>query len=130
MALLILPNFVARFQFTWQEVLYGLEHQFLSVQGAVAVAIASVVEGSSDPTTIELASLDKNDLYLTRELLEQMADSEPRELHQFIKQKWIYIRLSYLFANLEDYPDPFAIVDEIYVDENYPDEITAVRLNG
>ena len=42
---------------------------------------------------------------------------------QEVRSKWLYILLAWLYENKDMFEDPLAIVEEIYVEFDYPEEI-------
>lgn len=58
-----------------------------------------------------------------RDLAEELASQKRSLSEEVIRKIWLYLILRWLFENRERAADPFALVDELYSDFDYPDEI-------
>ena len=106
----------------WSELLYGLEHSFINEKGVSEFACEGLTEESSQEA-ISLASLLPQESYLTLDLLRELATKEPAT--ETDKEKpWIFLLLSFLFDNKNSYSDPLNIVEQVYSDFDYPEEIS------
>lgn len=108
---------------SWKELRYGLNKRYIDERGVSRYASEILTLDSCDKQ-VELASLNFQDLFNAHELLNSLAqDSKTTKDPSKI---WIYILLSWLFENKHNYIDPFEIIDEIYADFGYPEEISTL----
>jgi hypothetical protein len=42
---------------------------------------------------------------------------------EFVKGKWLYLTLSWLYETRAEHPDPLGAVEQVYADFDYPDQI-------
>jgi hypothetical protein len=122
----VLPyDFVTmRIKLTWRDILYAIDRQFLSPNAAIEHAIIELSKIEEFPQSLlDLASLNKNESI--HPYLDQLADLEPEQPIEDIDEKWIYLILAWVFENRDNCSDPFGIVEQIYADFNYPEQISA-----
>lgn len=105
----------------WKELLYGFEHDFIDEKGVSEYAYEALTD-KSPQEAIELASLLPQEDYLTSNLLQSLADKDLSPETDTAKP-WIFLLLSFLFEHQENYEDPLEIVEELYADFDYPEEI-------
>lgn len=108
----------------WKELLYGFEHGFIDEKGVSEYACKTLTEKSSQEA-IELASLLPQEDYLASNLLQSLADKDLSPVTDTTKP-WIFLLLSFLLEHQEDYEDPLEIVEELYADFDYPEEIASL----
>jgi hypothetical protein len=63
--------------------------------------------------------------YLANDLLHSLANKDLSPATDTTKP-WIFLLLSFLFEHQENYDDPLEIVEELYADFNYPEEISSL----
>lgn len=121
----ITPEFIrGRTHLTWQEMLFGIDNELLSPGAAVDFAARQLeVQDNADPTLVELAGVCSGEP--TRDLVEQLAAAEPRQGSEFMRRKWMYLVLAWIFEHKETYLDPLRAVEEVYADFGYPDVIVS-----
>ena len=115
-------EFLERYRpWSWKEILWGYERQLIGWPPVVELAVSKVVEGASSEAEIELAGLDKNDVFRVGELLRHLAsgDSEPENA----RDKWLCASLSWAFSHRSQLPDPLGTVESIFADFDYPEQI-------
>ena len=61
--------------------------------------------------------------YLASNLLQSLVDKDLSP-ETDIAKPWIFLLLSFLFEHQENYEDPLEIVEELYADFDYPEEIS------
>jgi hypothetical protein len=117
------PAFICeRAHLTWREVLYGIENDLLAPGAAVDFAGDEVAaKDDSPPTLVELAGLGRDEP--TRPLVEQLANTEPAQDADRIRDKWLYLVLAWIFEHRASYRDPLQTVEEVYADFGYPPHI-------
>ncbi|WP_429434308.1 DUF2247 family protein [Pseudomonas sp. BS3782 TE3695] len=108
----------------WKEPLYGFEHGFIDEKGVSEYTCKTLTEKSSQEA-IELASLLPQENYLASDLLQSLADKDLSPVTDTTKP-WILLLLSFLLEHQEDYEDPLEIVEELYANFDYPEEIASL----
>jgi hypothetical protein len=108
----------------WGDVLYGIENGFISSNDAVKIAIERVSQNDdANETEVELAGLLRSEvelrgLEIVRELSTEKCDVDAKSI-------WLYLLLAWLFDHKAECDDPLRIVEQIYADFDYPEEISA-----
>jgi hypothetical protein len=113
---------LARLIPTSAELAYGVHNGWLSRDDLVTIALAKLERGvdSTGPEE-QLLVLSPNDHYTFEELLDVMATSyEPVERRARV---WLFLALSWLLENLDDFDDPLGVIELLYADFEYPEEI-------
>ncbi|WP_460146511.1 DUF2247 family protein [Pseudomonas sp. S2_A02] len=105
----------------WKELLYGFEHGFIDEKGVSKFA-CEVLTKKPQQEAIELASLLPQENYLASNLLQSLADKDLSPETDTTKP-WIFLLLSFLLEHQENYEDPLEIVEDLYADFDYPEEI-------
>ncbi|WP_040776429.1 DUF2247 family protein [Nocardia pneumoniae] len=110
-------SFVADWaQLTPGELRYGYEHQWLTSEDVVALALTSVIPAPTKMDAVEEISLLLSDeLYRVPDLLEKLADHDDRV--------WTYLALAWVHEHQGDFDEPFKTVDMIFADFGYPEEV-------
>ena len=110
---------------TRAEIAYGFRDGWLLPADVVAVALAKY-EASvpMSNTEVELALLLSDDLDRVDELTEALEIlDEPLEARARL---WLFLALAWVLEHLGDFDDPFEVVEMLYADFDYPDEITGL----
>lgn len=112
---------------TWQELKYAIDRNFLPPGTAIEHALTLLSEDTNESSLIfELASLYHDEPVHT--YLDELARLEPNQDADTIKEKWLYLILDWLFTKKDQYSDPFGLIEQIYADFDYPENIaTFVR---
>jgi hypothetical protein len=119
------PFVVERVHPTGAEVAYGFRHGWLSRRGVVDVELARH-EADLDLSSAEeeLALLLSDDLGRVDELVDQMEVSdEPVEQRGRV---WLYLALAWLLEHRSAYDDPLAVIEMLYADFDYPEDIRSL----
>jgi hypothetical protein len=107
---------------SWRELFFGLENGYID-EKTLSEYVCDALNSTSPPEAFELASLEPQENHLARNLLKSLnekyssTESDPTK-------PWIFLLLSYLFENKEKYDDPLGIVEQLYADFDYPEEIS------
>lgn len=109
-----------RVNLSWREVKFGLERQLITAQVAIDRASDRLESSNASAEEVELASRSGGDSIA--ELVDRLADAEGTPSDD-IQGKWLYLVLAWLFENRRSVKDPLAVVEEIYSDFAYPQEI-------
>lgn len=109
-------------ELTWCELRYGIENQFVDDYCAVEMAIKNLGEDDNSELILELASLNSNNDIAV--VLDDLCKSESPALDiSLANKKWLFITLNYLYYSRSDFEDPLGVVEEVYSDFDYPEEI-------
>ena len=117
------PTFVVeRALPTAEELAYGYEEGFLSRAGVVALALAKLEAGLALTPPEERAALLLSDEFdAVDDLMEDLqVGSEPRERRA---RFWLFMVLAWVLARRDQFDDPLGVVELVYADFEYPDEI-------
>lgn len=92
---------------TWNELYYGIEYGFLTPEEAINKAEEEILEETelSGPL-FELACLYKGESYLIIQYITKLIDKEyfgNDDNIQYVKEKWLFIVLAWLYENSEKY---------------------------
>ena len=117
------PAFIdERAHLTWREILFGIDNELLAPGAAVDFAGDEVgAQDAPSPALAELAGVGKGEP--TRTLVEQLANAEPQQNAEAIRDRWLYLVLAWIFEHRASYPDPLQTVEEVYADFGYPQRI-------
>lgn len=106
---------------SWRELLFGFENGYIDEKGVSEYA-CDALTSTSPAEAIELASLEPQENYLVHDILKLLTDKYSSTESNLTKP-WIFLLLSFLLENKENYNDPLGIVEELYADFDYPEEI-------
>lgn len=120
-------EFPAEFVVRWvlptgAELAYGFRHGFLSRADVVAVALEKYKAGVflSGPEE-ELALLLSDELDRVDDLVGDLEIvDEPTEQRARV---WLFLSLAWLLEHRESFEDPLEVIELLYADFDYPDEI-------
>lgn len=110
----------------WSDVAYGLENRYIAPKVAIETAVSRLCEDdSASVEEVELAGLSEAESVY--ELVERLSENEFRE-NEERKNKWLFLVLAWLYEIKESLDDPLSLVEEVYSDFDYPQELaTFVR---
>lgn len=114
---------VSHVSLTWSDILFALEHDLMAKNAAVKYAY-DVIEKEEKPTQTVLAltwvnNEEEIDFYLN-ELTNQIVEQEDNTS----QEKFLYLLLNWVFEHKEQFSDPLQMVETIYADFDYPEEIS------
>lgn len=118
-----LPFILDRTCLSWREAAWGYHNQYFSCADALELAYTHFANGEEDATVAELAGLFKNQTLEIGDYLNKLASMEGDVKDASIKSKWLYLILSWLFENRGAFDDAFDVVEMIYSDFDYPEEM-------
>jgi len=107
----------------WSEVLWGYEHGYLSWSVAIQFAEHCLMKGSENPLEVELAGFTKEQASQVGVLLKKLVGELSKNELEHIKKKWLFILLAWFYDNRVNLSEPLEIVEKIYADFDYPEEI-------
>lgn len=110
---------------TWRELVFGLDAGLLDPRaarelaatrdgGRRAAAAARVVDLQAFARA--RASADH-----ARAKLERLARREPEQLHELIRDKWLFLVLAWLYEHRAERPDPLQDVETVYAAFDFPE---------
>lgn len=114
---------VSHVSLTWSDILFALEHNLMAKNAAVKYAY-DVIEKEEKPTQTVLAlawvnNEEEIDFYLN-ELTNQIVEQEENTS----QEKFLYLLLNWIFEHKEQFSDTLQMVEIIYADFDYPEEIS------
>lgn len=107
---------------SWRDASIGYRRQWLSWDGAIALACSRLSEGEDDPLVVELAGISKVAAACVGPLLDTLASHDTTD-EATSKDKWLYLNLAWLFENKNKVDDPLGAVECVYADFDYPEEV-------
>lgn len=113
-----------RTRLSWRGIRFGLVNELLDPEAPVAFATDQVGELEEVPVALlDLAGVGENEP--TMELVERLAESEPRHSEDEIRHKWLYLVLAWIYEHRHEYADPLQRVEEVYADFGYPEQLAS-----
>ena len=111
-----------RTRLSWRDVHFGLSNELLDPVACVDLAVEQVAK-LEHPSAALLDLAGAGSDAPTLRLVEGLADVEPMGNEKEIRDKWLYLALSWIYEHRDDYPDPLQRVEEVYADFGYPEEV-------
>ncbi len=110
---------------TGAEVAYGFQEGWLSRNAVIAIELAKYEAGLSlSSAEEELALLLSDDVDRVDELVRNLEISdEPTERRARL---WLYLALAWLLDHRSDYDDVLEVIEMLYADFDYPEEIRSL----
>ncbi|MGJ5817975.1 DUF2247 family protein [Paludibaculum fermentans] len=108
---------------TWPEIVWAYEMGILGWRGLAECAKARLDSVLDDKVLMDLAYLTKQDSGSAGDLARCLADRSGPVNESIAKQKWMYILLRWLHEHRSEFPNILDIIELIYADFGYPDEI-------
>ncbi|MDF2474381.1 MAG: hypothetical protein K0R21_2163 [Anaerocolumna sp.] len=112
-----------RVYFTWQELQNALTHKIIKKVDVIKYATFILKDGLLGfDIVLEISILDVDEdvsIYIN-----QLVKLELVQEEEFIKEKWLYVILWFLYNNKNKYLDVFDLVERIYSDFDYPSKMS------
>lgn len=106
---------------TEREISYGYKHGWLSGPDAVAIAEFEMAAGLQLGAGAErLALLLSDESYKVAEILSEVDAEGGNEW-----RVWLFLALAWLYDNRDDWEDPYQVIEMLYTDFGYPEEIAS-----
>lgn len=113
---------------TWRQVSLGVEEGWLEFNSVIKFAEILVSEGDYRTEVLDIASITDTSSSIANELF--ILSKNEQENNQEERMYWLRIILAWIYENKEKFDDPLGIVEGLYADFDYPDEIrNLVRYN-
>lgn len=107
---------------SWGEAAWGYHNQYIGWVDATELACDRIVGDEVEPAVIELAGISKSDASEVGYYLDKLAKGVEYDEKE-MKAKWLYLSLAWCFENRALLPDPFEVVEEIYSDFEYSEDV-------
>lgn len=115
----------ARVLLTPGELVYGYRHGWLSEQDVVSVALSAFEAGDDLPSAEEdLALLLSDDIGRVPDLVGNVAETSAVEPDP--GGVWLFLALAWLHDHRSEHLEPFEVIEMLYADFEYPDEIAGL----
>jgi len=113
---------------TWEQVSLGLAEGWLEHRDVIKFAEKLVAEGDSRIEVLDVASItDVSDSFVSE--LTVLVEQEQKD-EQLSRIYWLRVILAWVYESRNKFDDPLSIVEELYADFEYPEEIrNLVRYN-
>jgi len=111
-----------RVALTWREVKYGIENKL--VEPAFAIDLATSLVGTDaerEELLVDLAIRDRQDSVIA--LVDSLAGSETSQADDAIRDKWLFLVLSWIFDRRKRIDDVLGLAEQVYSDFGYPRKI-------
>jgi hypothetical protein len=108
---------------SWKEAAWGYHNQYLGWSDIVDLACDRIAENEDDPIVVDLARLSKAEAFEAGQILDRLAAKAIDDDEDKIRDKWLYLRLAWLFENRSSLADPLEAVEEVYSDFDYPEDV-------
>ncbi len=120
---LTLPStFIIKHQnLSWDDLGFALQNEIVSGKTIVDYAMMKVSSSKYTDDDFELAACNPDDTHLVTDKLRFLL-SDTNDIEKTTK-KWLYLCLLYLYKNKVNFDDPLQVIESIYSDFNYPEEI-------
>ncbi len=120
-----------RFKLCWSDVFEGIQQGWLDRRAAIDLAVEYArSEEHSDSDEMELAGLLAGEEDKVSSIVERLACKGPSRDENKTRLLWMRVILAWVYENLDLYEDPLGIVEGVYADFGYPEEIrNLVRYN-
>ncbi|WP_434673311.1 DUF2247 family protein [Pseudomonas sp. R1-15] len=109
---------------SWGELLFGLQHGYVNEKG-VTDYICDALTIDAPNEAFEIASLETQEQYLVRGLLETLNEQDSRTGKE-TSEAWLFLLLSFTYEHKNEYDDPLSLVEELYADFDYPEKIASL----
>ncbi|MEQ1935928.1 MAG: DUF2247 family protein [Fimbriimonadaceae bacterium] len=111
---------------TWSDVELGLHNRWLNSADAVKLAVQIVAaDESASREEVMLAASDSSKAVEIAEQVQALAKAESEGGQQKSRQRWLYLLLAWVYENRASVADPLSVVEEIYSNFGYPEEVAA-----
>lgn len=108
----------------WSIIYFGIKNGFFDESVAIEFAISEVEDGkTTSDQVLEISFLFKGESVFP--FIEELASIEGVNADE-LKEKLLFIIMQWLFDTRQEFEDPFGMVEEIYADFDYPEEIAKI----
>ncbi len=115
-----------RLELTWQDVAWGYRSGWFDAVSVVAHAVTQLAEDQdASLEVVELAGITQAELADVPFLLEKVTSTSETEGSTASQDKWLYLVLAWVYEHRAEATDPLGLVEQLYADFGYPEEIRA-----
>lgn len=108
---------------SWIDVVYGISKKYANFTLAIAYANKVVSLGNYSDLEFRVSCVDVNDSDEVDQLINEICGFEFLSDEVAQKEKWLFIVLYWLWINRFSFDKPLDVVEFIYSDFDYPEEI-------
>lgn len=110
--------------FNWQEILFALDNKIIASDDVIEYAIYVLNENIIGfDIVLEITCLNKDEN--VKPYIYELIKLENKQDVSYIKNKWLYIILKWLYDNKDKIENSLEIVEELYELFDYPKSITS-----
>lgn len=107
---------------TWHDMEFGLTHRYISTEAVSQFACSRLsAQLNPDPREVLIASSSKEDSLL--DVVKCLAAQESVACSLDSRQRWVCLLLVWLYDNRNQIERPMDLIEQIYVDLDYPEEL-------
>jgi hypothetical protein len=117
--------FMAHLDWTWPDVRYALDQRLIAGDAPIQLPrhyLAMHPEATG--AVLELASEDVDGPLGS--LVDTLAEQELRTVEGQPRERCLYVLMAWIFHQRESFGDPLAIVEEVYADFDYPEQLKSI----
>lgn len=111
-----------RHDLTWSEIELGLREGWLSSEDVIAFAASAHQEGAAAVENSEIAAISPEEPDRLLNVVGALAAREG-STQDAIRIAWLRILVAWVYDNRTRFPNPLGILEGLYADFDYPDEI-------
>lgn len=108
---------------SWPEVVWAYEAGIVGWRSLTEFAKVGLDAKPEEDALTELAHLAKNDAGRAGDLAKTLANTGKPLNAEMAQKKWLYVVLKSLYDRKDQFPDPLALIEEIYAGFGYPEAI-------
>ncbi|MCQ4087534.1 DUF2247 family protein [Saccharibacillus sp. JS10] len=107
----------------WNLLFFGFEKGFVEKEAVVQHSY-SLIEKEANPSPLLLDLAWEKDEHSIYEYLLKLADPYSTDNDKNHKEKFLFLVLNRVFENRDQYADPLELVEIVYADFDYPEEVS------
>lgn len=108
---------------SWPEILWAHEMGLIGWRTLKEFAIAALPSAPDDEELSRLAHLSNEDAGMAEDIARPLVARDPALDTAVVEKKWLCLLLKQLYEDKSRVSDPFGLVEQIYADFNYPEEL-------
>lgn len=108
---------------TWYDIFFAIEQGFFNQEAAIEYAV-DLIAKEQEPSrmVLELACLTKGESIYP--YIDELAKQVPKQDDCVSHGKFLYVLLNWVYEHRYLYADPLEVVEFIYADFDYPEEVS------
>jgi hypothetical protein len=108
---------------SWRDLLFAIEHGFMTKKAAIEHA-EYVIEKEQEPSqkVLDLAWVNSEESIYP--YLNELSNQSSEQDSDAPEEKFLFLLLNWVFEHKEQFSDPLEMVEAIYADFDYPEEIS------